>query len=270
MRLALQHPWILLIALALAGGEMLWRRRTRADYDAAGALASLGVALVQAVTRPLGGIILGLAFLSAAALAPVQFPVDDARTWIAGFFAVELAYYAFHRMSHTTRWLWATHAVHHSAQQYILPSAVRLGWTELVSLGWLFFLALIFLGFPPLVVTLLLGANLLYQFPLHTEMVGRLGPLEWIFNTPAHHRVHHASEAEFLDCNFGGVLIVWDRLFGTFRSAPDGRTLRFGLVTPCESHNPLRIALFEWRRLFADMARAKGLSGKLRIALGRP
>lgn len=270
MRLVLQHPLLLAIILLVVVAEIVWRRRTARGYDGSSALASLGVAVGQGLARPLGALIIGMIAMSMSDMAPVQYPIDDWRTWAAGFVAVEIAYYWFHRFSHTVRWLWATHAVHHSSPEYVLPSAIRLGWTELFSLGWLFFVGLILIGFPPLVVTILLGANLLYQFPLHTEMVGRLGPLEWIFNTPSHHRAHHASESEYLDCNFGGVLIVWDRLFGTFRPEPDQRRLRYGLVHPLNSNNPIRIALHEWQRLFADMSRAHGLRAKVRIALGRP
>ncbi|MCJ2185032.1 sterol desaturase family protein [Novosphingobium sp. 1949] len=270
MRLVLQHPVLLIPILLLVLVEIVWRRRNARGYDRGGALASLGVALGQAVFRPLGAVVIGIVLLAAEPIALFHFPSDAALTWIAGFFAVDFVYYWFHRFSHTVRWLWATHAVHHSAAQYVLPSAVRLGWTELFSLGWLFYVALVLIGFPPLMIGVLLGANLLYQFPLHTEMVGRLGPLEAIFNTPSHHRAHHASEAAFLDCNFGGVLIVWDRLFGTFRAEPDGRALRYGLVHALDSHNPLRIAGHEWLRLFAALRTARGLGAKLRIALGRP
>ncbi|SFF98703.1 Sterol desaturase/sphingolipid hydroxylase, fatty acid hydroxylase superfamily [Novosphingobium sp. CF614] len=270
MRLAFQHPWILAVMLVLVAAELVWRRRHGRGYDGRAAAASLGVALGQAVFRPLTGIVLGAIFLALAEISPLPLPADDWRTWAAGFVAVEFAYYWFHRFSHTVRWMWASHAVHHSSREFVLPSAIRLGWTEFFSLGWLFFGALVLAGFPPLVVVTLLGANLIYQFPLHTEAVGRLGPLEWIFNTPCHHRTHHGSEPDVLDCNFGGVLIVWDRLFGTFREAPRGRQLRYGLVHDLDSRNPVKIALHEWGRMLADMRRAKGPGAKLRIALGRP
>ncbi|WP_067738938.1 sterol desaturase family protein [Novosphingobium naphthalenivorans] len=270
MRLALQHPWILAVMLALVAAEILWRRRSALGYDGRAAVASLGVAIGQTVFRPLTGILLGSILFALADVSPLHFPADDGRTWAAGFFAVEFAYYWFHRFSHTVRWMWATHAVHHSAREYVLPSAIRLGWTEFFSLGWVFFAALVLIGFPPVVVLVLLGLNLIYQFPLHTEAVGRLGVLEWVLNTPSHHRAHHGSEPEFLDCNFGGVLIVWDRLFGTFRAEPEGRRLRYGLVHELNSRNPVRIALHEWDRMLGDMRRAHGLGAKLKVALGRP
>lgn len=271
MRLAFQHPWILAVMLALVLAEIGWRLRKGRGYDGGAAAASLGVAIGQAVFRPLTGILVAAIFLFLADIAPLRLPADDWRTWAAGFFAVEFAYYWFHRCSHTVRWMWATHAVHHSSRQYVLPGALRLGWTEFFSLGWVFFAMLVLVGFPPTVVAVLLGANLIYQFPLHTEAVHRLPRwIEAVFNTPSHHRAHHASEADYLDCNFGGVLIVWDRLFGTFRAEPEGRSLRYGLVQDLDSRNPIRIALHEWRRLFSDMAQMRGVKAKVRIALGRP
>lgn len=271
MRLAFQHPWILAIMVALVLAEIGWRLRKGHGYDSKAAAASLGVAVGQAVFRPLTGILVAGIFLQLASVSPVQWPADDWRTWAAGFVAVEFAYYWFHRFSHTVRWMWATHAVHHSTREYVLPSAIRLGWTEFFSLGWVFFATLVLIGFPPTVVAVLLGANLIYQFPLHTEAMRRLPRwIEAVFNTPSHHRAHHASEADYLDCNFGGVLIVWDRLFGTFRAEPEGRSLTYGLVHDLDSRNPVRIALHEWHRLFADIARAPDMRARIRIAFGRP
>jgi sterol desaturase/sphingolipid hydroxylase (fatty acid hydroxylase superfamily) len=269
MQLAMKHPWILLVMLLAAVGEYLWRRK-RGGYDIGAAMASFGVALGQAVIRPVTGIALAVVFRAAFDLAPFSLAADDWGTWAAGFVAVEFAYYWFHRASHRVRWLWATHAVHHSAQELVLPSAIRLGWTEFFSMGWLFFVALILLGFPPLVVVSLLGLNLIYQFPLHTEAIRRLGPLEWILNTPSHHRAHHSRDAEYLDCNFGGVLILFDRLFGTFRAEPAGGGLNYGLVHELDSKNPVRIALHEWGEMFADMRNASGIGAKLRVVLGAP
>lgn len=270
MRLAFRHPLILVIMLALVLAEFLWRRQSLRGYDGGAVAASLGVALGQAVIRPATGLVLGAILFALADVTPLHWPSQDWRTWVAGFIAVEFAYYWFHRFSHTLRWMWATHAVHHSSPEFVLPSAIRLGWTEFLSLGWVFFGALVLAGFSPLVVVTLLGVNLVYQFPLHTEAVGRLGPLEWALNTPSHHRAHHGSDPEFLDCNFGGVLIVWDRLFGTFREAPEDRTIRYGLVHDLDSRNPVTIALHEWGRMLGDMRKADGARAKLMVALGRP
>lgn len=269
MQLAFRHPWILLVMLALAAGEFAWRRRAR-GYDLAAAGASLGVAVGQAVIRPVTGIVLAAIFATLAGWAPFHLPAGDWRTWAAAFIAVEFAYYWFHRASHRVRWMWATHAVHHSAQEMVLPAAIRLGWTEFFSLGWVFFASLVLIGFPPLVIAVLLSLNLIYQFPLHTEAIGKLGPLEWVFNTPSHHRAHHSRDEAFLDCNFGGTLIVFDRMFGTFRAEPHEGGLHYGLYKRETGNNPFRIALGEWRVLFADIARAQGLREKLRIAVSAP
>jgi len=265
----MRHPWVLLVMLLAIAGEYLWRRRG-GGYDMGSALASLGVALGQAVIRPITGLALAAIFTALFAAAPVKLPVNDWRTWVGGFFVMEFTYYWFHRASHRVRWMWATHAVHHSARELVLPSAIRLGWTEMLSLGWLFFAAIVLAGFPPVVVAVLLGLNLIYQFPLHTEAIGRLGPLEWVLNTPSHHRAHHSSDPGFLDCNFGGVLIVFDRLFGTFREEPVGGGLNYGLVHGMNSKNPVRIALHEWGRMFAAMRGKDRVIDKIRIAVGPP
>lgn len=264
------HPWLILPPLGAALAEYWWRRSHKHGYDVGAALASTGVALGRTIVRPITGLVVLAALKLAHDAAPAPLPATAWTTWAAGFLAVEFTYYWFHRASHRVRWMWATHAVHHSPDQMVLPSALRLGWTELLSLGWLLFVGLALLGFPPVVIAASLGINLLYQYPLHTEAVGRLGPLEWLFNTPSHHRVHHSSDAPYLDCNFGGVLILFDRLFGTFRAEPAEGGLHYGLVHPIRSHNPLRIVTEEWRRLFVDMGAARGLIAKVRIAFGRP
>ena len=134
--------------------------------------------------------------------------------------------------------MWATHAVHHSATKLNFTAAIRLGWTGNISGNFLFFLPLIFIGFHPFAVIGMLGVNLFYQFFIHTELVSRLGPLEWILNTPAHHRVHHASNPACLDKNYGGILIVFDRIFGNLRRGASGSSAalrtcpRYPAVTP--------------------------------------
>jgi sterol desaturase/sphingolipid hydroxylase (fatty acid hydroxylase superfamily) len=168
------------------------------------------------------------------------------------------------------RWLWATHAVHHSATHFNLSAAIRLGWTGQLTGAFVFFLPLAWIGFPPVTIGAMLAAGLLYQFFLHTALPVRLGPLEWILNTPAHHRVHHSCNEACLDKNYGSVLIVFDRLFGTFAVPPQDEPLRFGLKGRAPSNNPLVIALGEWRHLFSDAARARGLRAKLKVLFGAP
>src|SRR5262249_42385181 len=136
--------------------------------------------------------------------------------WVVLCFGEELVYYAYHRSSHRVRFLWAYHGVHHSPNELTLASAYRLGWTPVISLSWVFYMPLIWIGFHPLTVFAMVSVNLTYQFWLHTTLIPRLGWIEGILNTPSAHRVHHGSNLEYLDKNYGGILMIYDRLFGTY------------------------------------------------------
>ncbi|BAZ37917.1 hypothetical protein NIES4101_38430 [Calothrix sp. NIES-4101] len=172
------------------------------------------------------------------------------------FLLIEFTYYWFHRASHRIRWFWASHLVHHSPNSFNLSAAYRLGWTGGISGSAIFFMPLAWLGFPPTSIAIALFLNLLYQFWIHTELIPKLGFLEWFLNTPSHHRVHHASNREYIDRNYGGVLIVFDRLFGTFAEEnPTNKTI-YGLTHPIKSSNPFKIALGEWVHIFQDMISA--------------
>lgn len=266
-----RSPVFLLLMLGLVLLEWLWRKRVaRIGYSGRGAWASLAVGAGNILTGALSAVALGGIFIAVSRLAPVHWSIHDWRVWLAGFVAVEFAYYWFHRSSHTVRWMWATHAVHHTPEEMTLLSALRLGWTNLLSFGWVFYLPLLLAGFDPRMVFALLAFDLHYQFFLHTEAVGRLGPLEWLFNTPAHHRVHHGSNPEYLDCNYGGVLIVFDRLFATLREERVGEPIRYGLAHPLGSLNPFKLAFGEWQRLLRDVRSSAGPLAALKIVLGRP
>jgi sterol desaturase/sphingolipid hydroxylase (fatty acid hydroxylase superfamily) len=175
-----------------------------------------------------------------------------------------------HRCAHVIRWMWASHVVHHTPEHLHLASAFRLGATEILSGTWLFYLPLSLLGLHPAAVTAMLAINLAYQYWLHTELIGRLGPLEWVFNTPAHHRIHHASNAEYLDRNYGGILIIWDRLFGTFAHERPDLPIRYGLAHPIGSLNPLRLTFHEWTAIMRDLRASSSWRGRIRQLLGRP
>jgi sterol desaturase/sphingolipid hydroxylase (fatty acid hydroxylase superfamily) len=232
--------------------------------------ASIGVHLLRIPVKLLRPVtVLPLAYLVwSHRVATV--PLNTAWGWIAAFAGVELAYYWMHRLSHEVRWLWASHVVHHTPAHIHLASAFRLGATEIISGNWLFYFPLYWLGLNPLAVAGLQAINLSYQFWLHTDLVGRLGPLEWVFNTPSHHRVHHASNREYLDRNFGGILIVWDRLFGTFAAERREIPIVYGLVHPIGSLNPLRIAFHEWSAIARDVSRARSWRARLTQLFGRP
>lgn len=240
------------------------------DHDLAETAASVGVALGNLGIRTLEGGLAALPFVLLYQYRLLDFSMNTAWSWAALFLGTEFAYYWFHRASHRVRWLWATHAVHHSATHFNLSAAIRLGWTGQLTGAFVFFLPLAWIGFPPVAIGAMLSFGLLYQFFLHTALPVRLGPLEWILNTPAHHRVHHACNEACLDKNYGSILIVFDRLLGTFAEPPPGEALRFGLKGRMPSRNPFAIALGEWGHLLRDTARARGLRAKLKTLLGAP
>lgn len=264
-------PLFLAATVAFVVGEAIWRLRfAHRSYDLVGAAASFGVAAGNLLLKPLTAGVIGAVFIAGHEIAPMHLSIKDWRVWAGGFVAVEFVYYWFHRWSHAVRWLWASHAVHHSASEMTFPAAIRLGWTNLISGGWLLFLPLVLIGLEPLMVSVLLGANLTYQFFLHTELVGKLGALEYVLNTPSHHRVHHGANPQYIDKNFGGVLIIFDRLFGTFAEEQEDVPVRYGLVHPLTSKNPIEIALHEWARMVADLRNAGSFSDALRVLFGRP
>ena len=188
-------------------------------------------------------------------------------TWVVLFFAEDCCYYWFHRVHHEVRLLWACHVNHHSSQYFNLSTALRQPLLTPLS-GPLFWAPLPLLGFRPEAVLLAQGWSLLYQFWLHTEAVDRLGPLEWFLNTPSHHRVHHGKNTPYLDKNHGGILIIWDRLFGTF--APEGEHVVYGLTKDIQTRNPLRIGFHEFAAIGRDVARAPGLFAKLGYLFAPP
>lgn len=257
---------MLLLVLAEAG----WRLASRRGYDGRAALTTLGLVLGNIPFALLNSAVVGSIFLGAANVTPLHWPASHWMTWVAGFFAVEFAYYWFHRANHRIRWMWATHSVHHSAEQMTLLASLRLGWTNLFSAGWLVYLPLVLLGMPPFVLVTLLTLNLRYQFFLHTEAVGRLGPLEWVFNTPAHHRLHHASNDVYVDKNYGGMLILFDRMFGTLALERPGEPIRYGLAHRAPTGNPLRLAFREWVIVLGEARAARGLRAKAVALLAMP
>ena len=250
--------------------EYFLRRSQGKSYDGAAVASTFFIAFVQSLSRILTRAPIAAVIIGAYALAPFKLQVEDWWAWVIGFFAIEFVYYWQHRFLHTIRWFWATHSVHHSPNEFTFPVALRLGWTGGITGTWLFLIPLAFAGVPPLMIGLLYFLNLQYQFFLHTELFGKLGPIEWIFNTPSHHRVHHGSNPEYLDKNFGGVLIIFDRMFGTFAEERDQVQIQYGLTDPITTKNPFVIAFREWGRIFQDVRTARSTSDVLQALFGRP
>jgi sterol desaturase/sphingolipid hydroxylase (fatty acid hydroxylase superfamily) len=179
----------------------------------------------------------------------------------------DLLYYWDHRIMHEVRVFWANHVSHHSSERYNLSTALRQPWSGL-SMAWVF-APMPLLGFPAHVTRRAGQLNLLYQYWIHTEAVDRLPkPLEAVLNTPSHHRVHHGANHQYLDKNYGGILIIWDRLFGTFE--PEVRRVKYGLTKNISTYNPVRIAYHEYAQIARDVRAASGLRSKLRHVFGRP
>jgi len=189
--------------------------------------------------------------------------MDNWTGWVACFLGQEFCYYWFHRASHRVRWFWCTHAIHHSSNQLNLSAAYRFGWTGRLTGTLLFYFLAPLLGLPPRIVLTLLSLNLLYQFWIHATWIPRLGPLEWILNTPSAHRVHHAANLDYLDANYGGVLIIFDRLFGTYVAERDDLPCRYGLVHPMTTYNLVEIEFGHWRALARDLWSARSVGQAL-------
>lgn len=197
-------------------------------------------------------------------IALFELSPDSPWVWVFAFFFYDFCYYWAHRIGHERNVFWAAHVVHHQSEDYNLTTALRQTSTGFI-LGWIFFLPMALAGIPPLVLITVGALNLLYQFWVHTRHVPKLGWLEWIFITPSNHRVHHAQNPLYMDRNYGGVFIIWDRLLGTFQEELDEEPVVFGITTPLASWNPLWANLHFYRQLWDDAVRAGSWRDKLRI-----
>lgn len=259
-----------LAALLLILAEYLTMRwRGVAGYDGRQTFLSLVIFV--------GGRLFGAATLGVAALPGLllyqhrlfDIQMTSPLSIAALFLGVEFFYYWHHRAMHGVNWFWISHAVHHSSSKLNLSAALRLGWGANLTGGVVFYLPLIWLGFPPQAVAAMLGAGLFYQFFLHVAAPVSLGPLGLILNSPQSHHVHHACNDACLDRNFGSVLIVFDRLFGSFQKPPEGETLRYGLAS-AEKEPNLAIIYSGWTRMFDCVRRAGSWSNRLGVLFGPP
>lgn len=173
--------------------------------------------------------------------------------WLLLLLGTDFCYYWFHRLSHEVRFLWAAHVNHHSSRRYNLSTALRQSWTTPFTVM-LFYWPLALIGFDPMRILVAIALNTLYQFWIHTEVIDRVGPLEAVINTPSHHRVHHGRNIEYLDRNYGGMLITWDRLFGTFE--PERAPVDYGLTKNIDTYHPVRVAFHEWQAMLRDAREA--------------
>jgi alkylglycerol monooxygenase len=187
--------------------------------------------------------------------------------WTVILLLDDFFYYWFHRVSHESRLFWNMHVVHHSSDHYNLSVAVRQSWFGGIT-GWVFYVPIALLGFPPEMMLAAHGLNLLYQFWIHTQFVPRMGVLEYVLNCPSHHRVHHGVNEQYLDKNYGGILIIWDRMFGSY--VDEIEKPRYGIIKPLNSFNPVWANLHAWVEMFQEMRQRRTWWEKLRCVWGPP
>lgn len=247
-------PAVLVFALVEA---IILSRRRQYDWGA------FGTSAIDMVLRTVVKILVPLSIATPLIRLAYQHRLTtiqlDGWLTVLLFIGQEFCYYWFHRAAHRVRWFWGNHAVHHTPNSLNLGAALRVGLLSKVTGTGLFFVPLVWLGFNPRIVFVVLSLNLLYQFWIHATWIPKLGWLEGVLNTPSTHRVHHAANLEYLDANYGGVLIIFDRMFGTYVKERDDLPCRYGLVNPLISNNILKVEFSEWIKLARDLAAARNM-----------
>ena len=187
--------------------------------------------------------------------------------WVLTFILIDLVFYVYHRCSHRIRFLWAIHMSHHSSEEMNFAVSLRQAWLGPVS-KIPFFMILPLAGLDPTIIAVVGVISTLWGVVGHTQMVGKLGFVEWIFNTPSHHRVHHGANPEYIDKNFGNLLIIWDKLFGTFE--PEKASVKYGLVNNVKTFSPIKITFMDWQAMFQEIKIQKNIKEKIKIFFGPP
>ena len=253
--------FFVLIAVELVADRVRGQR----NFTLADSINSLSTGALSTstglLTKGVGLVTYALAFEH---LAVLRLPAEAWWVWLLAFVLYDFCYYWLHRLGHERNVLWAAHSVHHQSEEYNLTTALRQTSSGFIF-SWLFYLPLALVGVPPLVFITVASLNLLYQFWVHTRHIPKLGWLEWVFITPSNHRVHHAQNPAYLDRNYGGVFILWDRLFGTFKEEDPAEPVVFGVTTPLASWNPLWANLQFYAQLWHDARHTTSLWDKLRI-----
>ncbi|NUO92015.1 MAG: sterol desaturase family protein [Dermatophilaceae bacterium] len=230
---------------------------------------------VTSLSMGIGSVVVGVGYKALQlvvyaalyAVTPLRLDTSLWWVWVVIFLAEDLAYYWYHRCHHEVRILWASHVVHHSSQRYNFSTALRQTWTPFGGIP--FWAPLALLGVPPWAIFLQQSISLLYQFFLHTERVGKLWrPVELVMNTPSHHRVHHGMNSGYLDRNYGGILVIWDRLFRSFE--PEGERVVYGLTKQLRTYNPLVVATHEYASIWRDVRAARSWHDRMGFVLRGP
>jgi sterol desaturase/sphingolipid hydroxylase (fatty acid hydroxylase superfamily) len=238
-----------ILAFRREAKEHAEEQRELVGYEAKDTRTSLTMGAGSVLVNAFWHIVLIAVWAAAYELTPLRMDAGDWWVWPLLFVLDDLAFYAYHRVGHEVRVFWASHVVHHSSEHYNLSTALRQPWVPLTLPFWL---PLTLLGYKPWMILLAQSWSLIYQFGLHTERIGTLPrPIELIFNTPSHHRVHHGANDIYLDRNYGGILIVWDRIFRSFQ--PETERVRYGLTTNIQTFNPLKVVTHEYGAIWRDV-----------------
>ncbi|SHI43648.1 sterol desaturase family protein [Aquimarina spongiae] len=257
--------YFFLFNLVLITSEIIWDLITAKKRRWNDTLANISIFVMnQLLEKTILGS-LGVIFLiPISMLSFYQIPLNI-YTWIVAFFVADFTYYWMHRLEHEHRILWASHSVHHSSQDYNLTISMRLSIVEGLF-EWMFLIPMVLVGFSPFQA--IIGLVLVAQFQtwIHTKKIGKLGWLDEIFNTPSVHRVHHGSNNKYLDKNYGGFLIIWDKLFGTYQREEE--KVVYGLTKNIETNNPITINFIEYKNIWKEVKRCKTLKDKLKIIFG--
>ncbi|MFN7828068.1 MAG: sterol desaturase family protein [Acidobacteriota bacterium] len=245
-----------------------WRKRGAEKYEWRDSLANYALVAMQFSCGVVGKAIFIITALEWFRARGPRLAGDGPLSWLVLFLGVDFGYFLFHWASHRIRVLWAIHEAHHSSARMNFSVALRQPPLEPL-VDWIFFIGLAWIGFPAKAILTTYAFNLFYQFFIHTEMVRRLpGWIEWVFNTPAHHRVHHGTNPAYIDRNYGGTLIIWDRIFGTF--TPEIEPVRYGVIHPVTSTNPFFVAFHLWSDIWEDIAASRSWSERLAHLLAPP
>ena len=245
--------FLILIALAIIEVAIDLIFHNKRNYQDTG--ANIAIAIIYSLSTATVGYLIafsGLSFFSQ--FSPIDIPINSP-TLILAISSADFIYYWEHRIEHQIRFFWAYHNVHHSSTDYNYTVASRLSWIETYFL-WIFYIPMALLGFDPLLIFIGIQVSVAYQTWIHTQKIGRLGILEQIINTPALHRVHHASNPRYVDKNFGGILMIWDRLFGTYQ--PEREKPVYGLTENIETNNPFKIEAIEYQRIGQYIYQSQG------------
>jgi sterol desaturase/sphingolipid hydroxylase (fatty acid hydroxylase superfamily) len=228
--------------------------------------ANLGVGLIHELLAKFASVVALVGFSMISAISPLKMPLN---IWamLGAVIIADFLYYWNHRAEHRIRFFWAYHSVHHSSTDFNLTVALRLAWVEDFIL-WIFYIPMAFMGFHPLMILIAMEIVGLYQVWIHTQKIGRLGILESILNTASNHRVHHGSNPLYIDKNYGGILIVWDRLFGTYQAEKE--KVVYGLTENIQTHNPIKINFIKYFALIADLKRSRTFTEQFLSLFGPP